>query len=51
MKDSDPSREFTVFIRGCIIAAMLAVLVATQFPSVGEALGLSRSGAAQSWKR
>ena len=50
MKDSDPSREFTVFIRGCIIAAMLAVIVATHFPGVGQALGLAR-GPAQSEKR
>ena len=50
MKDSDPSREFTVLIRGCIVAAMLAVLVDTQFPGVGQALGLAR-GPAHSRKR
>ena len=47
MKDSDPSRERMVMIRGCVI---LAAIVGTHFPSVGQALGLSR-GPAQSWNR
>ena len=47
----DPSRERAVMIRGCIMAAMLAILVGTKFPSVGQALGLSRGGPSQTWKR
>ena len=50
MKENDPSRERTIMIRGCVIAALLAAIVRTQIPSVGQALGLSR-GPAQSWKR
>ena len=50
MKDSDPSRERMVMIRGCVIAALLAAIVGTHFPSVGQAVGLSR-GPAQSWNR
>ena len=50
MKESDPSRQLTVMIRGCIIAALLAAIVGTHLPSVGQALGLSR-GPAQSSRR
>ena len=50
MKDSDPSRERTVMIHGCIIAALLAAIVGPHVPSVSHALGLTR-GPAQSWTR
>lgn len=49
--DRDPSRQRAVMIRGCVVAALLAVVIGTQVPRVGQAFGFSPSGPSQSWKR